>query len=235
MRELVIGLCACRTILRLLQKRLNSDGTSSFRHISVSDLVREKGYHGGHDDEFDTLILDDAGEDALLDDLEDQLSPGGVILEFHSSELFPERWFDLILVLRCVDTKVLYDRLAKRGYSAVKLQENTTAEIMGVCLEEAQAAYSEAAVVELTSVAPDDVASNASRVVVWRSHWASEHPTGVASGPLAATAPGTLSSSASSSGGGVASTSVVPGADEGSPFAAAAAGLTGQAAWSAHT
>jgi adenylate kinase len=225
-----------------LQKGLNADGAGAFRHISVSDLVREKGYHGGRDDKFDTLILDDDGEDALLDDLEDQLSGGGVILEFHSSELFPERWFDLVLVLRCVETRVLYDRLAKRGYTDVKLQENTSAEIMGICLEEAQASYAEAPVVELTSVAPSDVSANAARVLAWKAQWMTEHPTGVASGPLQSDSAAGSSNSSSSAGGsaaasspgsalspaGAASSVPVPAA---SPFTAAAAGLTGTAAW----
>jgi len=35
-------------------------------------------------------------------------------VEFHGSELFPERWFDLVLVLRCSNT-TLYDRLQRRG------------------------------------------------------------------------------------------------------------------------
>ena len=49
----------------------------------------------------------------LLDDMEVMLADGGNIVDFHSSELFPERWFDVVLVLR-TDNKVLYDRLVKR-------------------------------------------------------------------------------------------------------------------------
>lgn len=49
----------------------------------------------------------------LLDDLETMLAGGGVIVDFHSCELFPQRWFDLVLVLR-TDNKLLYDRLAAR-------------------------------------------------------------------------------------------------------------------------
>ena len=46
-------------------------------------------------------------------------------------ELFPERWFDLILVLRA-KTDVLFDRLTERGYSEKKRGENLEAEIMQV-------------------------------------------------------------------------------------------------------
>jgi adenylate kinase len=35
------------------------------------------------------------------------------VVDFHGSEMFPERWFDLVVVLR-TDNDVLYDRLEKR-------------------------------------------------------------------------------------------------------------------------
>ena len=48
-----------------------------------------------------------------MDELEDVVSKGGNIVDFHSCDLFPERWFDLVLVLR-TDNTILYDRLEKR-------------------------------------------------------------------------------------------------------------------------
>lgn len=68
-------------------------------------------------------------EDRLLDYMEELLAPGGVVVEHHGSELFPERWFDLVAVLRC-DNTLLFDRLAARGYSQAKIQENVECEIM---------------------------------------------------------------------------------------------------------
>lgn len=49
----------------------------------------------------------------MLDYLEPIMSEGGVVLEHHTVDFFPERWFDLVLVLRC-DNTVLFDRLASR-------------------------------------------------------------------------------------------------------------------------
>lgn len=49
----------------------------------------------------------------LLDYLEPMMSEGGIVLEHHTVDFFPERWFDLVLVLRC-DNTVLYDRLVNR-------------------------------------------------------------------------------------------------------------------------
>ncbi len=49
----------------------------------------------------------------LLDELEPIMTQGGVIVDFHSAELFPERWFDLVLVLRASNTNI-FDRLTAR-------------------------------------------------------------------------------------------------------------------------
>ena len=49
----------------------------------------------------------------LLDELEPLASEGGIILDWHTCEIFPERWADLVVVLRCDHTK-LWERLEKR-------------------------------------------------------------------------------------------------------------------------
>lgn len=54
------------------------------------------------------------GAPQLLDEMEVMLAPGGNVVDFHSCELFPERWFDLVLVLR-TDNKLLFDRLVARS------------------------------------------------------------------------------------------------------------------------
>lgn len=69
------------------------------------------------------MIVDENAEDQvikffsintqLLDYLEPIMSEGGVVLEHHTVDFFPERWFDLVLVLRC-DNTILFDRLTER-------------------------------------------------------------------------------------------------------------------------
>ena len=61
----------------------------------------------------DQVILFDSNHHQLLDYLEPLMSDGGIVLEHHTVDFFPERWFDLVLVLRC-DNTILYDRLASR-------------------------------------------------------------------------------------------------------------------------
>lgn len=45
--------------------------------------------------------------------MEDMLTEGGKIVDFHGCDFFPERWFDIVFVLRS-DNTFLYDRLVKR-------------------------------------------------------------------------------------------------------------------------
>lgn len=49
----------------------------------------------------------------LLDELEPVASAGGIILDWHTCDIFPERWIDLVVVLRC-DHTVLWERLEER-------------------------------------------------------------------------------------------------------------------------
>ena len=61
--------------------------------VDVGAFVKEHECHEGFDEEFQTYILD---EDKLCDLLEPICEEGGVIIDFHSCEIFPERWFELV-------------------------------------------------------------------------------------------------------------------------------------------
>lgn len=53
--------------------------------------------HSGWDDEFGCFIID---EDKVVDALEEELSAGGCLVDYHGCDFFPERWFDLVIVLQ---------------------------------------------------------------------------------------------------------------------------------------
>ncbi|CAG8792823.1 12093_t:CDS:2 [Cetraspora pellucida] len=146
--------------------QLASESTDLF-HINVGELVKEKSLHQGFDHEFQSWILDD---DKLVDELEETLSNGGNIVDFHSCEVFPERWFDLVLVLR-TDNTILFDRLKDRGYSQKKITENIDSEIFQVILEEARESYPAEIVVELRSNTIEDMQSNVTRIEEWVEAW----------------------------------------------------------------
>jgi adenylate kinase len=177
----------------------------ALRHVNVGDLVRERGLHAGRDPAHGTLLIDEASEDRIVDELEGAMSgAGGVVLEHHGVDFFPERWFDLVLVLR-TDNTVLFDRLTKRcvrgaarsagiearpppppphthtppnprsGYPPEKVAENVECEIMEVVAEEARASYREEVVVCLPSNTLEDMESNLARVCAWVPAWERDH------------------------------------------------------------
>ena len=151
----------------------------SFEHLCVGDLVKEHSCYEGRDETFDTHILD---EDKLLDLMEQMISDAieegkGVVVDYHSCELFPERWFNLVLVLRA-STAVLFDRLTERGYSDRKRGENMEAEIMQVVLDEAKESYSQEIVHEVQSNCLDDMESNVGRIEKWTQQWIIDNPDG---------------------------------------------------------
>ncbi|KAF8473839.1 AAA domain-containing protein [Kalaharituber pfeilii] len=140
---------------------------TDLRHFSINDVVRERKCHSGWDDEFKSWIVD---EEKLLDEIEDEIKQGGYIIDWHSCDLFPKSWIDLVVVLR-TDNTILYDRLTERNYPEVKLQENIDAEIMEVILEEALEAYDEEIVIELQSDKAEDMENNVDRMAAWVKNW----------------------------------------------------------------
>lgn len=58
----------------------------------------------------------------VCDELEDVMEEGGNIVDYHGCDFFPERWFDLVVVLQ-TDNTVLYDRLSKRYHCSVNTFE----------------------------------------------------------------------------------------------------------------
>lgn len=141
-------------------------------HVNVGEIVKENNCYDGRDESLDTNVLD---EDRLVDELleplfEEEPDKGGIVADFHVCEIFPERWFDLVLVLRA-KTDVLYDRLTARNYSDRKRSENVECEIMQVVLEEARDAYDPAIVHEVQSNTLQDMEGNVARVEMWMKQW----------------------------------------------------------------
>ncbi|CBK21999.2 uncharacterized protein [Blastocystis hominis] len=154
------------------------------KRITVGDVVKREHFSSGWDEEFQCLIVDENAEDQvgefcyintqLLDYLEPIMSEGGVVLEHHTVDFFPERWFDLVLVLRC-DNTILFDRLTERGYSLHKVQENVECEIMQTILDEARESYDPNIVQEIRSETYEDLEQNVSRVAQWLEMWKADH------------------------------------------------------------
>ncbi|KAF8527932.1 AAA domain-containing protein [Hysterangium stoloniferum] len=143
------------------------------RHINVGELVKDRQLHEGFDKEWESFIVDD---DKVLDELEPMVEGGGVVLDWHTCSIFPERWIDLVVVLRCNHT-TLWNRLEERNYPLKKIQENNESEIMQIVLEEARESYPQEIVVELQSESTEDLETNVARIIAWINEWQKNNAT----------------------------------------------------------
>ncbi|KAI9013195.1 AAA domain-containing protein [Gaertneriomyces semiglobifer] len=145
----------------------------SLTHVEVGALVKKQELHTGFDSEFNSYIIN---EDAVIDELEMAMSSteGGMVVDHHGSDFFPERWFDLVVVLR-TRNEILWQRLEKRGYDVKKIQENIECEIMQVVLEEARESYRPEIVWELESEGVEQMEENVQKIVDWVEDFVSRH------------------------------------------------------------
>ena len=183
--------------------------TMRAKHVNVGEIIQTHQFYDGYDTELDTHILeedrlmdylDDIFVETLLknnpehndyDDNDDEHYSLSLIADYHICEIFPERYFDLVIVLR-TDTERLYDRYLERNYhrrpppvsittttttppetttTTPKITANLQCEIMNVIWERALDAYAPEIVVPLPSNTVDDMESNVNRVLQWIQLW----------------------------------------------------------------
>eukprot|EP00040_Diaphanoeca_grandis_P040010 m.260932 g.260932 ORF g.260932 m.260932 type:complete len:173 (-) comp40900_c0_seq1:71-589(-) len=135
-------------------------------HIDISAFAVKKKLISGVDEERNCPIID---EDKVCDELEGEeinISEGGVIVDYHGCDFFPERYFQLVVVLR-TDNTTLWTRLEKRGYPVAKVQENVQAEIMQVVLEEARESYKQEIIQEMQNDNVEQMEENLTRIQAW--------------------------------------------------------------------
>ncbi|KAJ2598555.1 hypothetical protein H4R99_004052 [Coemansia sp. RSA 1722] len=144
---------------------------AGLQKVTVGDLVKERSLHDGYHQEMDTYWLN---EDKVVDEMEDMMAGGGMCVDFHTCGFFPERWFDLVVVLRA-DTKNVFDRLEARGYKPNKVAENVECEIMQVVLDEAQESYRPDVVLELPSNTVEDMETNVEKIAAFVEQFRASH------------------------------------------------------------
>lgn len=146
------------SLCTLLESQLPEDyGVQGFQYVKLTDLITAKKLYKTWNEEFGVPEFD---EDLVCDELEPLMSErGGIILEFHSCDFFPERWFSLVVLLRCDNTQ-LFDRLQARGYEQKKITENIECEILDVLKDEVDQSYKQEIVLELQSSQVEDMQNN---------------------------------------------------------------------------
>lgn len=95
--------------------------------VHLNEVVRERGFTEGRDEERDTLVADLGAVEAWLDGRDD------VLVESHLAHHLP---VDRVVVLRC-DPAVVEERLLARGEPEATARENAESEALDVILTEA--------------------------------------------------------------------------------------------------
>ena len=197
----------------------NNEDINIAKHINIGEIIRTYQFYDGYDTELETHILD---EDQLIDYLDEVFIETltsktqveatsslecndenhenysvSLITDYHICEIFPERYFDVVLVLR-TNTELLYDRYMERNYIhhhtsssssttnnsnnnndtnntpvvvSAKVTQNLQCEIMNVIFENARNSYASEIVIELPSNTIADMESNVERVLQWIQLW----------------------------------------------------------------
>ncbi|TKR92414.1 hypothetical protein L596_007070 [Steinernema carpocapsae] len=124
------------------------------RSIDINDEAEVNGCYAEFDERRNCKVIDD---DLLIDAIDDRMSEeeGGYVIDYHATSFFPERYFDIIVVLR-TDNTLLFDRLTARGYSAEKIRENVECEIFGTIADEVKEYYPNGRILEVESNTLDD-------------------------------------------------------------------------------
>lgn len=127
-----------------------------FAHVELGKIITENQLYDEWDSEMNCSVFN---EDKVLDYIEPYMTAGGVVLDFHGSDFFPERYFDFVFVLR-TENKILYDRLKARNYHEEKIRGNIDCEIFEECKQEALESYNNSIVFELFNNIEEDVNKN---------------------------------------------------------------------------
>ncbi|MHA1192241.1 MAG: adenylate kinase family protein [Promethearchaeota archaeon] len=117
----------------LIAKKLSEKITAKV--ISLSEFAVKKDLILSFDSKRDTYVID---EEKIVPEIINLIKMGrnqdisNLIIEGHLTDIIPEEFIDLVIVLRC-DPDILHERLKSRGYSRGKIIENVQSEILGNC------------------------------------------------------------------------------------------------------
>lgn len=136
-----------------INQRLGTKAIAYYKTIHVGEVIKENKLWNDFDNERQCTVFN---PDLVVDFLEPIVPKGGCIVDFHSSDFFPERYFDMVILLRC-DNTALYKRLEARGYTQSKITENVDCELHDVVKEEVYSAYKPEIILEAKNEKEEDV------------------------------------------------------------------------------
>jgi len=101
------------------------------------DLKKIKGISSGYDKKRKCRIIDIKKMVKKIIEMVEDNPKTSFVFDSHLSHYIPKKYIDLCIITKC-SLKPLQKRLAKRGYSKKKIEENLQSEIFDICLNEAK-------------------------------------------------------------------------------------------------
>ena len=104
--------------------------------ISLNLLAQSEGFVSKYDEERETWVINEEKlrkKTLNLIEIAKNENIEVLIIESHFADIIPEKYVDLIIILRC-EPSILSLRLKKRGYKEQKVKENVQSEILGNCV-----------------------------------------------------------------------------------------------------
>ena len=137
------------TVSQLLHERLDS------KLISINMLLDDYDLNLGTDEIRGYRIVDTEAMIPIINDFKNKYDDTLLIFEGHLAQDYP--YSDIIVVLRC-DPLVLKERLSYRNWKDKKVDENVSAEILGVCTSESYETYGDIVQeVDTTDKSPEEI------------------------------------------------------------------------------
>ena len=127
---------------------------NGYEYVDANKVIEQNNLVESFDKKRDTNVVDEKKlSDAFVKLIKTKKA---LVIDSHMSHCIPAKYVNICIVTKC-NLKVLKKRLEKKGYSKEKVRENLDAEILDVCLTEAEEAGHKLLIVDTSVRKPRDI------------------------------------------------------------------------------
>lgn len=145
------------TVTRKLKEKVNAE------FISINTLLEDYDLNLGTDQKRGYKIVDTEKMIPIIDTIKDNTEENLIIFEGHLAQDYPNA--DFVIVLRC-NPEILRKRLNTRNWKDEKINENVSAEILGICTSESYETYGDnVQEIETSTMGIDELANELIRII----------------------------------------------------------------------
>ena len=149
--------CGKSTVAKIVSSKTNS------KLISINSLLDDYDLNLGVDEKRGYKIVDTLAMIPIVDKISKDNPDYNIIFEGHLAHDYPNA--DKVIVLRC-NPDILKERLSTRNWKDMKVHENISAEILGICTSEAYDTYSDKiSEIDTSNLSVDEVADKVIAII----------------------------------------------------------------------